>query len=124
MSKELMWWRRRQGPAPTGQFDPEETAPASNVTRRVFLRNGSLTVAAAGVLGAVPGLPALLSEIAPDAPAADATAASELASGTLADALVVQVRDLQTGEMSLYLGEREIVYRDPGLASRILRATG
>jgi hypothetical protein len=60
----------------------------------------------------------------PEAPAAGTTGveASELASGPLTESLVVQVRDLQTGEMSVYLGEREIVYRDPGLASKILRS--
>jgi hypothetical protein len=102
----------------------EAVPPAPNVTRRVFLRNGSLTVAAAGLLSAAPGLPALFSELAPDAPAADTAAADmpELATGALSESLVVQVKDLQTGEMSLYLGEREIVYRDPGLASKILRS--
>ena len=42
---------------------------------------------------------------------------------SLSEPLVVHVKDIQSGEMNLYLGEREIAYRDPQLASRILRAT-
>jgi hypothetical protein len=137
MGRDVIWWRRGRRPAlpirSGSQEDPDaedrdvdDRVPVRHVSRRVFLRNGSLTVAAAGLVSAMPGLPALLSEVAPDAPAADTAAAdaSGLASGPLAESLVVQVRNLQTGDMSLYLGEREILYRDPGLASRIMHATG
>jgi hypothetical protein len=125
MGKNFKAWRRTNGPAPAGA-GPEAGAAVADVSRRVFLRNGSLTVAAAGLLSAAPGLPALLLDATPEAPAADTAAvdASELASGSLAEPLVVQVKDLQTGDMSVFLGEREILYRDPGLASKILRAAG
>jgi len=106
--------------------EAEEVPPLGpGVSRRTFLKGSSMTVAAAGLIGVVPGLPALISEIAPDAPAADNAAASaaEMDSGALAEPLVVQVKDVQSGEMSLYVGEREILYRDPQLASRILSAT-
>jgi hypothetical protein len=105
--------------------DDAERPPASDVSRRVFLKRGSLTVAAAGLVTAIPGLPALFSEAAPEAPAAEGAAAdaSGIEAGALQESLVVQVKNLQTGEMSVYVGEREIVYRDPQLASQILRAS-
>ena len=36
--------------------------------------------------------------------------------------LVAHVRDLSTGEIGVFNGTREVVVRDPELASRILRA--
>jgi len=33
------------------------------------------------------------------------------------------VRDLATGEIGLFSGTREIVFRDPSLAARLFRAT-
>ena len=90
------------------------------LSRRLFLRTGSLTVAAAGLLSAAGGsLPLLLSEVAPDAPEAEGTAADI----TATEPIVVQLRDLATGDMSVYVGEQEIRYRDAALASRIAQAT-
>lgn len=96
----------------------------SDLSRRKFLKGSSLTVAGAGLLTAFPGLPALMSEVAPDAPTGEgaATDAGAVGTGEAAESVIVQLKDLNTGEMSVYVGEREIVYRDPQLASRILRA--
>jgi hypothetical protein len=108
----------------SGAEDTEEPS-RGDLSRRSFLKRGSLGVAAVGLVSTVPGLPGLLTQVSSDAPAVDG-AASETAgadAAALSEPLVVHVRDLQTGEMSLYLGEREIAYRDPQLASRLLRAT-
>jgi hypothetical protein len=105
--------------------DGAQSPLGGDVSRRVFLKRGSLTVAAAGLLTAIPGLPTLLSEAAPEASAGEGAAAdaSGIESGALEESLVVQVKNLQTGEMSVYVGEREVLYRDPQLASQILRAS-
>jgi hypothetical protein len=49
-------------------------------------------------------------------------AQEELSTATLAEPLVAHVRDLTTGEISLMVGEREIIFRDPGLVVRLLNA--
>jgi len=36
--------------------------------------------------------------------------------------MLAHVRDVATGEVSLMVGEREIIYRDPQLVMRLLRA--
>jgi len=94
----------------------------TGVSRRTFLGRGSLAVAAAGVLSSVPGLTSLLGAADSEAPAADATVAGADAGATLSDPLVAHVRDLSTGEISLFNGTREVVVRDPQLAGRLARA--
>jgi hypothetical protein len=95
------------------------------VSRRAVLRTGALGVAATGAVAAFPGL---LPELASDAPeaAGDASgAAAELAPGAAADLegpVVAHIRDAASGEMSLYIGEREVTYRNPALVNQILRA--
>ena len=37
--------------------------------------------------------------------------------------LVAHVRDLGTGEINLFVGERQIVLNDPGLARALFQAT-
>ena len=93
------------------------------VTRRAFLGRGSLAVAAAGLLSSVPGLSALVGSAASDGGAVDG-AAGEIETGTasLTEPLVAHVRDLSSGEISLYNGTREVIVRDPQLAGRLLRA--
>ena len=89
----------------------------SDLSRRVFLKRGSLAVAATGAVAAVPGLPMLLSATEGDAPAASNAAGSAAGETTgLTDTLVAHVKDLQTGEISLFLGEREVTYVDANLA--------
>jgi hypothetical protein len=105
---------------PALDSDAEPLAPTGGVTRRRFLTRGSMTVVAAGLVTALPGLPLLATEASSDAPEVDGAATADGAA--LAEPLVVQVRNLQTGEMSLYQGEREIAFRDTELASRLARA--
>jgi hypothetical protein len=40
----------------------------------------------------------------------------------MTEPLIAHVKDLQTGEISLYMGEREFTYLDPTLAARLVRA--
>jgi hypothetical protein len=103
----------------------------SDISRRLFLKRGTLTVAAAGFLAAVPGMPALASAIETDAPAAgsatgEAASVGGAESGSaeeLAQPLIAHVKDLSTGEITVYMGENEYTYRDPQMAARLLHAT-
>ena len=93
------------------------------VTRRAFLGRGSLAVAAAGLLSSVPGLSALVGSAASDSGVVDGAAAeTDAGAASLTEPLVAHVRDLSSGEISLYNGTREVVVRDPQLAGRLLRA--
>ncbi len=95
----------------------------SELSRRVFLIRGSLGAAAVGAAAAMPGLPAFISAADGEAPAADgaATAAIE-GTPTMSEPLIAHIKDLQTGEMTLYMGQQEFSYSDPDLATRIFRA--
>ncbi len=107
--------RRTAGPD-SAVTEPKER---SGLSRRFFLTRGSLTVVAAGVVSAMPALPAVVTTAETEAPAAE----SEIGAGTtLAEPLVAQVKNLQTGEMSLYSGTREISILDKGLAARLFNA--
>jgi hypothetical protein len=93
------------------------------LSRRAFLRRGTLTAAAVGVMSAVPGLPGLLAGGASEAPAVDSgISEAEGDAGALAEPLLAHVKDLGTGEITLFQGEREIVVRNPSLARQILSA--
>ncbi len=94
-----------------------------NVSRRTFIQRGTLTAAAVGVVSSVPGLSGLLASGASEAPAAEADATEfEAGSGSIAEPLVAHVKDLSTGEISLYQGERQVLIRDPALAGRLFSA--
>jgi hypothetical protein len=94
-----------------------------SLSRRSFLHRSAFTAAAVAVAGSVPGLSGLVAGTAPEAPAVDA-GVSEAAddSGALTEPLVAQVKDLTTGEISLFQGEREVVVRSPALARSLLSA--
>ena len=94
----------------------------TGVSRRTFLGRGLMAVAAAGVLSSVPGLSGLLSAGETEAPAADASVAGEAGGADLTEPLVAHVRDLSTGEISLFNGTREVIVRNPQLASQLARA--
>jgi len=91
------------------------------LSRRLFLKRGSLAVAMAGVATSMP----LLSEVAAGPPASDAaTSAAEIPEGfQVSESVVAHVRDLSSGEINLFVGERQIVLNDPALAHAIIRAT-
>jgi hypothetical protein len=89
------------------------------LSRRLFITRSSLTVAAAGLVSALPALPAAVNSAEAEAPELESTVSD---SEALAAPLVAHVKDLQTGEMSLYSGEREIVLHNPALAARLFNA--
>jgi hypothetical protein len=93
------------------------------LSRRSFLRRGAVTAAAVGVVGSVPGLSGLLVGGAADAPAAESGATeAEGDVGALTQPLVAHVKDLGTGQISLFQGEQETVVRNPALARQLLAA--
>jgi hypothetical protein len=104
--------------------EPQESGTwFGNFSRRTFIQRGTLTAAAVGVVGSVPGLSGLLAGGASEAPAAEADATEfEAGGGTLTEPLVAHVKDLSTGEISLFQGERQVLIRDPALASRLFSA--
>lgn len=87
------------------------------IDRRQFLRRASAAAAGVGVLAAVPALPALAGS-----PGA-ASGARLPAGATLDTPVVARVRDLATGEVSVYAGTREITVHDRDLAARLFAAT-
>jgi len=96
----------------------------AEVTRRSFLRNSGLAMAAAGVMSQVPLLGNLVTAGEADAPAATDAATAVTGDGTaaLTEPLVAHVRDLSTGEIGIFNGTREVIYHDPQLAARLFRA--
>jgi hypothetical protein len=86
-----------------------------DLDRRTFLMRTSLAAAAAGVAAVVPiGAGALTSPasaaVEPEAPV------------HMPDPVVAHVRDAATGEIALYVGDREVTVRDRRLASQLVRA--
>ena len=89
------------------------------LSRRMFLKRGSVAVALAGAASSLP----VLSEVG-DSGQAAAAAPGDLPEGAnLAEPLIAHVRDLGRGEISLFVGEREVIVKDPSLASRIFHAS-
>ena len=100
----------------------------SPLNRRDFLKRGSMAVAAAGVVSAVPmALPALAGAATAGPAAAptdtdDVGAGEEESGGQLDQPLVAHVRDLDTGEIGIFYGDREVIHRDRKLAAQLHRA--
>jgi hypothetical protein len=95
------------------------------LSRRSFLRSGSAAVVAVGALSAIPGLPALIGAAETQGPAdagAAEAAVTDSESATLSEPLVAHIRDLNTGEIGLFSGTREVSLFDPQLAARLARA--
>jgi hypothetical protein len=83
-------------------------------SRRNFLKNTSVAVAAAGVAAAVPANAAhALGNSPPPLPNDD----------TVDQPVVAHVRNLRKGEVVLYTGEREVAITDKRLASLLYHAT-
>lgn len=85
------------------------------LTRRGFLgQTSAVGVATLGVLTAVPGLTTAIPDLAADTPEADLSAV------TLSEPIMAHVSDLANGEISLLVGTREVIFRDPQLIMRLL----
>jgi len=90
------------------------------IERRLFLTRGSMAVAAAGLVAAVPSVGASLMSVEATAPEAESVAGEAM---SMDEPLVAHVRDLNTGEIGLFSGTQEIVFHDPSLAARLFQAT-
>ena len=82
-------------------------------TRRRFLVGGTTAGVAAAVVAASRALP--LAGVTP-------TGAAAADRAPITDPIVLQVRDLRTGEVSLMVGTSETVYRDQDLVNRLVAA--
>lgn len=91
-------------------------------SRRLFLKRGSIAVAMAGA--AATSMP-LAAEVATAPSAAETTTgAGEVPDAVrMGEDLVAHVRDLASGEINLYIGQRQVVLNDPALARALFRAT-
>jgi hypothetical protein len=92
-----------------------------DLSRRVFIRHGMMGAAAVSV--AAPMLPAIVGA-AGEAPEAESTAVDLPALASSAEPLVARIRDAASGQIELFLGERQITYHDPDLVARLVRASG
>ena len=100
-----------------------------NLSRRSFLKKGSTAVGAAGVAAVAPGLRGVVWGNAADRRIQhehphEAEHEHQLA-GEAAheEPLVAHVRNLNTGEIDLFVGQRRVTVRDRATASRLDRAT-
>lgn len=91
-------------------------------TRRTFLARGSLGVALASALALVPGLGAALR--LPLGPVTSGTRPSIASMASTAEPLIVHVRDVSSGEITLLFGTKRVIYRDADLAARLYAAAG
>ena len=90
----------------------------AKLTRRGFLGQTTASVATLGLLAATPlaAAPEVTNVVASDA------AATELSAAELAGPMVAHVSNLAMGEINLLVGTKEIIFRDPELVARLLRA--
>lgn len=86
----------------------------TKLTRRSFLKQSS---AGAATLGLLPAIPAALATISQTAQAA----VPELSPASTGP-MVAHVSNVATGEVTLLVGAREIVFRDRRLVARLIKA--
>jgi hypothetical protein len=91
----------------------------SAVSRRTFLKTSSVAVAAAGAAAAVPGAvaAALRGGVSQPSPLADPAVPE------VGEPIIAHVRDARTGEIAVFVGERQVTVHDPDLAGRLAAAT-
>ena len=85
----------------------------TNLTRRLFLQHTRTTAATLAVLPAMPALAA--SRLPPEAAAPGSSAGG-------AGSMVIHVTDVATGEMTLFVGAREVPLRDRKLVAYFTEA--
>ena len=109
-------------PDPSDERAEQTGGWRDGLSRRSFLRRGTFTAATVAVVSSVPGLSSLVAGTA-DVPAVETGASdAEMDSGVLSEPLVAHVKDVGTGEISLYQGEREVLVRSPALARSLMSA--
>ena len=98
-----------------------------SVTRRGFFKQVGTVAAIATVAGAAsPGSLGLGSSVAGAATASSGLKEPELTSAEHLDShkdLVAHVKNSRTGEISLFIGQREVTFHDRKVAARLVRAT-
>lgn len=87
----------------------------AKLSRRGFFKQTSATAATFGIMAALPTM-AAATEAPAEAPAVEASVAE------FTEPLMAHVSDLASGEISVLMGTREIVFRDPDLVMRLLQA--
>jgi hypothetical protein len=90
-----------------------------SIDRRRFLMQGGAAVAAAGVASAVP----LTAANALNKGRGGARPVDVPEGATLDEPVVAHLRDLRTGEVSLFKGHQEVVVKDKQLAALLYHAT-
>ena len=95
------------------------------VSRRSFFKQAGAAVAIAGAASVAPlGVANALAGTTPkrevDARESELSAAEHLTEG---EDLVVHVANAKTGELHLFVGEREVLVHDRTMAARLVRAT-
>jgi len=91
--------------------------------RRDFLKGSTMAMVGAGVVAAVPVMPAVLNVLDTEGPEADSAAAGASdAAVTMSEPIVVRVNDLSTGAMQMFFGTQEVAINDPDMAARLARA--
>ena len=86
----------------------------TDLNRRSFLKQTSVGAATLGLLSSLPAL-AVISESPQDT-------VPEVAATAFSGPLIAHVSDVATGEVALLLGSREIIFRDPQLVARLMKA--
>jgi nitrous oxide reductase len=91
--------------------------PMDKLSRRDFLQKSSIGVVAGATM-----IGALASEVQPAAAATRAAGSAGTNEAASSDPVVAYVRDGRRGEVSIMVGDREVVRRDPELVRRLLHA--
>jgi hypothetical protein len=102
----------------------------SDISRRAFLKQGGVGVAAAGAMVAMPkvlrhGEDVLRSHSHTPGAAAGAAGADAADAGveSTGHTILVHVPDARSGEVRVMYGTREVVHHDADLVARLVRAT-
>ena len=85
-----------------------------HINRRSFLKQTSVSAATLGLFSSLPAL-AVISESSQDT-------IPKVAAAGFSGPLIAHVSDVATGEVALLLGSREIIFRDPQLVARLMKA--
>lgn len=89
----------------------------AGISRRRFLIRSSAGAAGIGLLATSPGL------ISGLASRVEAAREQEIEAVMMGDEVVAHVRDLHSGEIRLFVGDREVVHYNPDLAIQLIKAS-
>ena len=105
-------------------MNPEASGPQGLLSRRGAVKTAAGVAAAGAVLAASSRTPAEAAAAPSGAVAGPDTQIAQKTATTISagESLVVHVRNAQTGELSFYVGEREITVYDRALAARLTAA--